>query len=121
MAIDPDHRYASVKEFAADIETVLDGRTPTADKANLVKQAARFAMAHDPGIARMRVVELDFWAIAAVLVGAGIGLFASRWVAGFWWAAIGAGFAAAVFPTLRWLRLRRKNDAPPSTRVSGQL
>ncbi len=109
MATDPAARYPTARALADEVETVLDGRTPKADNAPLVKQLARFYIARDPGMSRMRVVDIDLWMVACHFFGAGIGLFVALFVpiSPWWWAFLIGGALIMVRPTVRWWRLRK--------------
>lgn len=108
MALDAADRYPSASALAEDVETVLDGRTPEADKASVVRRLARYYVAHDPGMARLRVVDVDLWMVASACLGAATALLFAVWLAAYWWAFAGLGVVVAVPTTLRWLRLRRR-------------
>jgi eukaryotic-like serine/threonine-protein kinase len=106
-ALDRDQRYSSVHALAEDVEAALDGRTPAAEHAPLVTQAARYYVSRDPAMARLRVVDIDMWAGSASLVGAGLGVLARAHLGVPWWPLVLVGFAVALPPTRRWLRERR--------------
>lgn len=107
MALQPADRYATVEALALDLETVLDGRTPDAEQANVVTQAARYYLGHDPAMGRLNVIDIDLWVLSAGLVGAAVALKFFPHLAWTWWLLLlGAGLAAAR-PTVRWFRNRR--------------
>lgn len=106
MALDPEARYPDVRRLLEDVETLLDGRTPTVEHASLVKQAARYYMAHDPALAELRVVDIDLWVAAGWLVGIGMGVFFAAHLV--WWAPIVLGGLVSIYPTRRWLANRRR-------------
>ncbi|HEY8040765.1 MAG TPA: serine/threonine-protein kinase [Polyangiaceae bacterium] len=107
MALTPGERYGSVRALADDIETVIDGRTPLADNVSVARRLARLYFAHDPGINRLRVVDVDLWAFSAFVIGTGVGALAARWLAGAGWWLLALGAVAGIPSTVRWLRLRR--------------
>jgi serine/threonine-protein kinase len=111
MAVEAGSRYASVDALARDVESVLDGGTPGAERVSLLRRAARYYVARDPAMAGLRVVDIDSWAFSAMLCGLGVAALASRWITLPLWAGI-AAFAAALLvgapATIRWLRLRRR-------------
>lgn len=107
MSPKPDERYATVEALALDVETVLDGRTPDAEQASVVTQAARYYLGHDPAMGRLHVVDIDLWMLSAGLFGAAVALKLFPTLTWTWWILLlGAGLAA-VKPTLRWFRNRR--------------
>ncbi len=109
MSTDPAARYASARALAREVETVLDGRTPHADDASVLKKMARAYVAKDPGVSRMRVIDIDLWMIACHFFGAGLTLIVTMWVPlrSWWWAFLIIGAAVMVRPTRNWWRLRR--------------
>ncbi len=109
MALEPADRYADVEALAAEVETVLDGRTPEAEHAPLVVQAARFYVARDPAMAKLRVIDLDFWVGGAFVLGLGVASFLGGWLRHMRWFAILLGLAMAIPTTVRWLRVRRES------------
>jgi serine/threonine-protein kinase len=114
MAFSPDERYPTVIALAADVETVLDGRTPDAEDASVVRQATRYYLGHDPAMGRLRVVDIDLWVLGGFLAGVGVALKVLPSFSSTWWAWIVAGGLAVVRPTLRFVngrrRLRRSNS-----------
>ena len=114
MAVDRADRYESAKALAEDIEVALDGRTPKAENAPMVKRLARFYHSRDPGMSRMRVVDLDIWMIACHFFGAAGLLLFTAWMPLAWtsfWVFLIAGLVIGIKPTLNWWRLRREDDA----------
>ncbi|MCB9572315.1 MAG: serine/threonine protein kinase [Kofleriaceae bacterium] len=109
MALEPAARYPTVGALADDVEIVLDGRTPVADHAGLLTQAARYYVGRDPSMSRLRVVDLDLWMASTMLLGAGIGAALGATIGGWWWVLVVAGVLVAVPTTVRWLRLRRRS------------
>ncbi|MCA9678352.1 MAG: protein kinase, partial [Myxococcales bacterium] len=109
MALEPAARYPTVGDLADDVEIVLDGRTPVADHAGLLTQAARYYVGRDPSMSRLRVVDLDLWMASTMLLGAGIGAALGATIGGWWWVLVVAGVLVAVPTTVRWLRLRRRS------------
>jgi len=108
MSLDPRDRYANVNALADDVETALDGRTPTADDASLLTQAVRYYFGRDPAVAQLRTIDLDLWVLGAGSAGAGgAAYFASR-VAPYWWELIVLGALLALSPTIRYYRARRR-------------
>ncbi len=107
MAVDRVARYPSVAALAQDVETVIDGRTPEAESASVVKQLARYYVARDPGMSKLRVVDIDLWVFSGMLMGAGVGVLLAARLAGLGWMLLVAGFAVSIPSTLRWLRLKR--------------
>ena len=112
MAFAPGERYPSVQALADDVERVLDGHTPEAERASLVTRAARFYVARDPAMARLRVWEIDAWAGGAYLVGIATGGLFARFAARWWWLAGIVGLLIGIPPTIHWLRLLGRKRAP---------
>jgi serine/threonine protein kinase len=109
LAVDPGARYQTAQALADDLETVLDGRTPHADDASLLRQVARYYVAHDPAMARMRVYQIDLWAAAAGLCGAAIaGVFATT-AARWWWLLLVVALVVGFLPTRAWLAFRAED------------
>lgn len=114
MALDPASRYAAVRELVADVETVLDGRTPSAEAAPMATRLARFYQGRDPGTSRMRVIDLDLWMVSSHFFGAGFFLLFSALVPVPWvwfWVFLLAGGLVAIKPTLSWWKLRRGDES----------
>lgn len=108
MAVAREDRYPDVRALSEDLETVLDGGTPSAEAASLPTRAARYYVGRDPAMSRLRVIDIDFWALSAFFVGGAASAYLARVTAPYWW---GLALAAIVFgapPTVRWLRLRRE-------------
>ena len=116
---DPAGRYASVRALADDVETVLDGRTPVAEHAPLVTQAARFYVSRDPAMARLRVIDIDMWTGSSAFVGAGLGVLAATHMGLPWWPLVLVGVAIGFPPTRRWWRLRRAVAGEPPASGDG--
>ncbi|HVY45575.1 MAG TPA: serine/threonine-protein kinase, partial [Minicystis sp.] len=108
MARERDARYASVDELVEDVETVLDGRTPRADAAPLLKQAARYYLGRDPALARLRVADLDLWMGGSWMFGLGLGALLAARLGGLAYGVLVAGVLLMVPTTVRWLRARRE-------------
>jgi len=109
MAHDAVDRYPDVRSFADDLETVLEGHTPSSEHVSIGRRLGRYYVARDPAIAGLRVVDIDMWVLSATLLGAGVALSLAHWLApGAWvgWALMGAAALVLVPPTLRWRRLR---------------
>ena len=109
MAPAREDRYASAAALADDVERVVDGLTPEAERVSLVRRAARFYVARDPAMARLHVWEIDFWAAAAFFVGVAAGAAAGGWLHRWAWLVALVGLAAGTPPTLHWWRLRRQS------------
>jgi serine/threonine-protein kinase len=112
MAVDLAVRYPTVAALAADVEIVVDGGTPSADKASLVTRAGRFYLAPvsgDRGMLQMRHFDIDSWMLGAALIGAGAGAALAATIGSLWWALLTAGSVIAAVPTVRWLQLRRRD------------
>lgn len=110
MALQPEQRYATVTALADDVERVLEGRTPSAESASLVRRAARYYVARDPGMSKLRVVDIDQWAFSAALLGAGCAVLLARWFTPrprIGWLLLLGALLISLPPTVRWLRLRR--------------
>jgi serine/threonine-protein kinase len=111
MACNRDVRYRTASELAADVELVIDGRTPAAEDASYLTMATRFYFGRERAFASLRPVDLDVWVLSGMFFGAGLG---ARFVAKLpaaWWIAILLGIAVAVPPTTRWIRtMRRMRD-----------
>jgi hypothetical protein len=110
MALVASDRYESADALATDVETVLDGRTPNAERASLVRRLGRIYMSRDRGLRQMRVVDLDFWIASGWMFGLALG---ARWAAHvlrFVWPLCALALVFAVPPTLRWLRVRRESS-----------
>lgn len=107
MALDPADRYQIVSSLADDVETVLDGRTPVAESASVVKQAARFYVSHDPAMSQLRVIDIDLWTLGMFAFGTGAGLLAANWIAWSWWLWLVGGALVSIPPTMRYLANRR--------------
>jgi len=112
MALEPSERYATAKDLADDIETVLDGRTPVADRANVLKQAARYYVSRDPVFGKMRVVHIDMWIISSTFQGVAVGCLLSGVLGRWCWVVLAVGLVLVVPPTRAWLRLRREGSRP---------
>jgi serine/threonine protein kinase len=113
MALDPEKRYEDVAALAREVETVLDGRTPDAEHASYATQFHRYYKARDPGMSRLRVVDVDMWMASAMLLGAGIAVLVALFLAPRWWmvaAALVASLVVGYRPTVRWLKLRENPD-----------
>jgi serine/threonine-protein kinase len=111
MALAPSERYATMRELAEDIEMVLEGRTPKAEAAPLVKQVARYYVGRDPALARMRIFDIELWMISCHFFGAGLFLVFTVLVPVPWtwfWLFLLAGLIVAARPTREWIRLRRE-------------
>jgi hypothetical protein len=107
MALAPSERYPDVRSMVDDLERVIDGRTPEAEHASIVRRAARFYLSRDPALGRLRVVDIDAWACAAALSGVAVGAVAASTLGRFWWAFLVAAIVVATPPTARWLRFLR--------------
>lgn len=109
MNLDPAKRYASVEALREDVERVLDGHTPKAEQASVVRRFARLYMARDRGLSRLRVMDLEVMLAASLLsgvAGTGIALTGDRWP---WLVALAAAITW-VPPTVRWWREREARD-----------
>ena len=109
MALAPADRYSCVRALAEDVEAVIDGRTPAAENASLVRRATRFYVSRDPAFGQLRVVDVDLWVASGWLCGAGMALYAARWLSAWWWAFIVCGALLSAYPTLRWIGIRRRS------------
>jgi serine/threonine-protein kinase len=107
MSRDRSKRYGSVAALSRDIETVLDGRTPEADHVSFATKLARYYVAHDPAMARLRMFDLDLLGFAGVLIGVGAGAYIASWIGHFGWVPLVGGLVAFGIVTVRWLRQRR--------------
>ena len=108
MALDPADRYDCVRALAEDVEAVIDGRTPFAENASLVRRATRFYVSRDPAFGQLRVVDVDLWVGSGWMFGAGMALLAAHWIEGWAWAFIAVGLLIGTYPTLRWIGIRRR-------------
>ncbi len=108
MALDPADRYASVRALAEDVEAVIDGRTPQAENASLVRRATRFYVSRDPAFGHLRVVDVDLWVASGWLWGMGMALYLAKWIPVGWWIFVVAGTLLAAYPTIRWINIRRR-------------
>jgi serine/threonine protein kinase len=107
MAKERDARYASVAELALDIETVLDGRTPRAESANVLKQASRWYLSRDPAFSRFRVIDIDFLVGGASFMSAAAGVYFAHALRPYVWLLVVAGVLVGIGPTVRFFRARR--------------
>ncbi len=107
MMLDPAERYDCVRALAEDVEAVIDGRTPRAENASLVRRATRFYISRDPSFGHLRVVNVDLWVGSGWLFGVGMALYAASWVHVPWWLFLVAGTLLGAYPTLRWINIRR--------------
>jgi serine/threonine protein kinase len=107
MAKDKNERYANVDELADDIETILDGRTPKAENANVLTQATRFYVSRDPAMSKLRVIDVDFLAWASVVIGLAFGARFARFVSPYWGLLLLLGLVGVAIPTWRYFKLRR--------------
>ncbi len=105
--VDKAKRYPSVTDLAEDVEAVLDGRTPRAENASVVKQAARYYVSHDPAFDSMRVADVDLWVGGATLLGMAMGLGLATYFGWAWWILLLLSIAVSTPPTLRWIRFRK--------------
>jgi len=103
---DPEDRYTTAAEMADDLERVIDGHTPLAEKASAPVQLARYYMTRDRAMGRLRVVDIDLWAAASWMVGIGMAPVAVRLLGGWCWIAFVVAGIAAVVPTVRYWRAR---------------
>jgi serine/threonine protein kinase len=109
MALDPRDRYGNVQELIIDVERVLDGLTPSAEKASLVTRAWRSYQARDHALSQLRVMDVDFMVGSGWFVGMAMGLWAARFVPEWTaWIALAGAVAIGVPPTRRWLRARKR-------------
>jgi serine/threonine protein kinase len=111
----PADRYASVAALAADLERVLDGRTPDAEPISMVRRFGRFYMGRDRALAQLRVFDLDFMIGSGMMFGIGIG---AAWAHpdGLWWIWIMIAALMAITPTRRWFGGRRALRRRPEAR-----
>ncbi len=111
MQTAPSDRYPTVEALARDIERAADGLTPEAEQVSVARQFARFYMARDPALAKMRVVDVDLWVGGGWMIGVGMGALAIALIGGGWvWPTlmIVLGIAVATPPTIRYFRGRRE-------------
>jgi serine/threonine protein kinase len=107
MALDAADRYASVAELADEVEAVIDGGSPAAEHASMIRRAARFYVGHDPALGKLRVVDLDVMVLCGLLLGVGSTGVALEGARTWWgWACVVASFVASVPTLVRWIRAR---------------
>jgi eukaryotic-like serine/threonine-protein kinase len=116
LAPAPVKRYPSVAALADDLERVIDGETPEAEKASLAKRAARYYMGRDRAMSQLRVFDIDMGAASATFLGITIGALCARWLRPWWWLAAAAVPLFGLPPFLRWLSLRRAPRTSNRTR-----
>ena len=109
MALAVSDRYGGVDALREDIEQIMDGHTPSAEKASLARRAARLYFSRDRGLSRLRVVDVELLMTSALLGGAAI---VGLWMAASTWPTLLACTAVLLGtpPTLRWLRERDAKD-----------
>jgi hypothetical protein len=117
MAPAPSDRYPNVAALAEDLEVALDGGTPSAENASVVRRVFRFYQNPDPRLARVRLWVLELLFVAAHFIGAGVGLLAAPYLPRpLGWLSLAAGLAVSTPLLLRWLawdRRRAPDDASP--------
>lgn len=110
MAVRPEDRYASARELAEDIERVIDGRTPNAERADVVTRAVRVYGSRSKTLAQLRLIDFELWFLGCALAGAAVGAWLGSWVGPWAWALAVAGALACIPPTVRWIRALRAPD-----------
>jgi serine/threonine protein kinase len=115
MASAPGDRYPTVAALAEDLEVALDGGTPAAENASVVRRVVRFYHNPDPRLARVRIWVLELLFLAAHFIGGGVGVLVAAHVPRlFGWLALAAGSVVSFPLLLRWFtwdRRRRPEDA----------
>ncbi|MCA9621743.1 MAG: serine/threonine protein kinase [Myxococcales bacterium] len=109
LAPSPDDRYADVTALAGDIELLMDGRTPTAEHANVVRRLGRYWISLDR--ARLRPLDLDLLISAGALFGCAVGLWLPRELGAWSWAFVVASVVVGIPPFVNWFRGTR-SDRP---------
>jgi serine/threonine protein kinase len=109
MALETADRYPSVESLREDVERMIDGHTPNAERVSLARRAARLYFSRDRGLSRLRVVDVELLMGSAMLLGAAL---IGMWLAASTWPTLLACTAVllGIPPTLRWARERRAED-----------
>ena len=107
MSRDPNRRYARVADLAADVETILDGRTPKAEDAGFVRRFARFYGSRSGLLASMRIMDWEILITGAILLGVAAGAWGAGWIHPYWGAVLAVGTLCWLISGWRWYRLYR--------------
>lgn len=104
---DPERRYATVRDLARDVEVVLDGRTPSAEHAHVIRRLGRYWTTTDR--ARLRPMDLDFLIGSGIAGGVALGIWFADRLEGLGWAFLLLALVIGTPPFVQWFRATRRD------------